>query len=77
MTARFFIGAFEASGIPGIALFLSFFYPRYQYGLRFGIYVSAAAMASSFAGALAYALVHIPSSKIAPWCGGLFLVSLK
>ncbi|KAF9512796.1 hypothetical protein BS47DRAFT_1297248 [Hydnum rufescens UP504] len=58
MVARFFLGVFEASFIPGIALFLSYFYPRYQYGLRFGIYVSAAALASSFAGALAYGIVH-------------------
>jgi MFS family permease len=64
MATRFFLGAFEASFTPGIALFLSYFCPRYQYGLRFGIYVSAAALAS-FAGALAYGLVHATSSKLA------------
>jgi MFS family permease len=77
MTARFFLGVFEASFTPGIALYLSYFYPRYQYGLRFGIYVSAAALASSFAGALAYGLVHATSSKIATWYDNPSLISLN
>lgn len=68
MAARFFIGVFEASFAPGVALYLSYFYPKYQFGLRFGLYVAAAPLASSFAGALAYALVHIRGSKIATWC---------
>ena len=76
MVARFFLGVFEASFTPGIALFLSYFYPRYQYGLRFGIYVSAAALASSFAGALAYGLVHVSSSKITAWYEDPLLITL-
>jgi MFS family permease len=68
MAARFFIGVFEASFAPGVALYLSFFYPKYQFGLRFGLYAAAAPLASSFAGALAYALVHVRGSKIATWC---------
>jgi len=67
MAARFFIGVFEASFAPGVAMYISYFYPRYQFGLRFGVFASAAALASSFAGALAYVIVHIKSSKIATW----------
>ncbi|KAF8319816.1 major facilitator superfamily domain-containing protein [Cantharellus anzutake] len=68
MTARFFIGAFEASFGPGVALYFSFFYPRYEFGSRFGIFVSAAALSSSFAGALAYGLVQIgKGSRVASW----------
>jgi MFS family permease len=67
MAARFFIGVFEASFAPGVALYLSYFYPRHQFGLRFGIYVAGAALASSFAGALAYALVHVKGSQVATW----------
>ncbi len=67
MAARFFIGVFEASFGPGVAMYFSYFYPRHEFGFRFGIFISAAALASSFAGALAYALVHVTGSRIAPW----------
>lgn len=67
MAARFFIGVFEASFAPGVALYLSYFYPKHQFGLRFGIYAAGAALASSFAGALAYALVHAKSSAVSNW----------
>lgn len=67
MAARFFIGAFEASFAPGVALYLSYFYPRHQFGLRFGIYAAGAALASSFAGALAYGLVHVKGTGIDTW----------
>ncbi|KAF8322167.1 MFS general substrate transporter [Clavulina sp. PMI_390] len=67
MAARFFLGVFEATFAPGVALYLSYFYPKQQFGLRFGIYAAGAALASSFAGALAYALVHARGTGIATW----------
>lgn len=54
MTARFFLGLFEAAYGPGIAFFLSFFYLRHEIGLRIGYFLIAAPLATCFAGALAY-----------------------
>ena len=56
MVCRFFLGVVECGFGPGIPLFLSFFYPRHEIGLRIGIFLSGAALASAYGGALAYAL---------------------
>ncbi|CAO1622887.1 unnamed protein product [Sympodiomycopsis kandeliae] len=66
MAARFFIGLAEAGFGTGIALFLSFFYPRREIGLRFAWFVTASAVSAAFAGALAYGLVQAKSS-VAGW----------
>jgi MFS family permease len=66
MVCRFFLGVAECGFGPGIPLFLSFFYPRHEIGLRIGIFLSGAALASAYGGALACALSHI-TSGIAPW----------
>lgn len=51
---------------PGVPLYLSYFYPRERVGLRHGIFISGAAMANAYGGALAYGLSHIEGS-VAPW----------
>lgn len=56
MTARFFIGMFEACFGTGVALYLSFFYPRKEVGLRFAWYLVGSAIASAIAGSVAYGL---------------------
>ncbi|KAI7780289.1 hypothetical protein LA080_016136 [Diaporthe eres] len=56
MALRFLLGAFEAAYAPGIIYLLSFFYLRHEIGLRCGIFASAAPLASTFAGALAYGI---------------------
>lgn len=58
MALRFFLGAFEAAYAPGIIYLLSFFYLRHEVGLRVGIFASAAPIASCYAGALAYGVLH-------------------
>lgn len=63
---RFLLGAVEAAFGPGIPYLLSFFYLRTELGLRCGIFLSAAPLASTFAGALAYAITS-GSSKLANW----------
>src|SRR5947207_2809445 len=50
------IGLFEAGFGPGIPYLLSFFYLRHELGFRCGIFVSAAPLANTFAGALAYGI---------------------
>jgi MFS family permease len=56
MCARFFLGFFEAGFGPGIPFLMSFFYLRHEIGLRIGIFLSAAPLATCFAGALAYGI---------------------
>ena len=56
MALRFLLGLFEAGFTPGIPYLLSFFYRRHELGLRCGLFVSAAPLANTFAGALAYGI---------------------
>jgi len=56
LASRFFLATAEAAFAPGIPYLLSFFYKRHELGLRCGLYVSAAPLATTFAGALAYSI---------------------
>lgn len=58
MVCRFFLAAAEAAFSPGVPYLLSFFYRRQELGLRCGIFLSAAPLATTFAGALAYGITH-------------------
>jgi MFS family permease len=51
---------------PGVPLYLSYFYPREKLGLRTGIFISGAALANAYGGALAYAISQAKGS-IASW----------
>lgn len=66
MGCRFFLGLAEAGFGPGIPYLLSFFYLRHELGFRCGLFVSAAPLASTFAGALAYGITSAKGS-IASW----------
>jgi len=67
MACRWFLGVAEAMFGPGVILYLSYFYSREKVGFRHGLFVSGAALANAYGGALAYAISHIHSSKVAPW----------
>ncbi|EPE25325.1 MFS general substrate transporter [Glarea lozoyensis ATCC 20868] len=67
MAARFFLGLFEAGFGPGIPFLFSFFYLRHEIGFRCGIFLSAAPLATCFAGALAYGITSDDSPPIANW----------
>lgn len=56
MALRFLMGVFEAGFGPGIPYLLSFFYRRHELGLRCGLFLAAAPLANTFAGALAYGI---------------------
>ncbi|KAJ5179819.1 hypothetical protein N7492_003029 [Penicillium capsulatum] len=56
MALRFLMGLFEAGFGPGVPYLLSFFYRRHELGLRCGLFLSAAPLANTFAGALAYGI---------------------
>ncbi|KAJ0419420.1 major facilitator superfamily domain-containing protein [Aspergillus carlsbadensis] len=66
MALRFLLGAAEAAFGPGSPYLLSFFYSRRELGLRCGLFVSAAPLANTFAGALAYGITS-GHSKLANW----------
>lgn len=72
MALRFLMGVFEAGFGPGVPYFLSFFYLRHELGLRVGMFVSAAPLANTFAGALAYGITS-GNPGLAKW-RVLFLV---
>lgn len=68
MAARFFLGFFEAGFGPGIPYLLSFFYLRHEIGVRIGVFLSAAPLATCFAGALAYGITSGDDShRIKNW----------
>lgn len=62
---RFFLGSFEAM-YAGAPVYLSFFYPRDKLGFRQGIFISGAALANAYGGALGYAIMLI-KSYLASW----------
>ncbi|KAI5360689.1 Putative major facilitator superfamily, MFS transporter superfamily [Septoria linicola] len=66
MACRFFLGVAEAMFGPGVPLYLTYFYPREMVGFRHGVFISGAAMANAYGGALAYGISQIRGS-IAPW----------
>lgn len=63
---RCLMGAFEAGFAPGVALYLSFFYPRSEMGFRYGLFISFSPIANCFASALAYGIVHAHTA-LAEW----------
>lgn len=66
MALRFLLGAAEAGFGPGVPFLLSFFFLRREVGLRVGLFLSAAPLANSFAGALAYGITS-GHSELANW----------
>ncbi|GAA5862509.1 hypothetical protein JCM8547_002088 [Rhodosporidiobolus lusitaniae] len=58
LACRAFMGLFEAGFIPGVALYMSFFYRKEEIGLRYCIFISTAALGGVYSGALAYGLVQ-------------------
>jgi sugar phosphate permease len=72
MALRFFMGMMEVAYGPGVPFLLSFFYLRDELGLRAGLFLSAAPLANTFAGALAYGITS-GSPGLAKW-RVLFLV---
>ncbi|KAI2780379.1 putative MFS transporter [Daldinia loculata] len=67
MACRFFLAMAEAGFGPGIPYLLSFFYKRHELGFRCGMFLSAAPLATTFAGALAYGITSGHPAHIANW----------
>lgn len=65
---RLLLGLSEAAFSPGVPFYLSFFYRREELAFRAGIQVSAAPLAASFAGSLAWVITRLgEGGPLAPW----------
>lgn len=65
---RLLLGLSEAAFSPGVPFYLSFFYRREELALRAGMQVSAAPLAASFAGSLAWCITRLGrDGPLAPW----------
>ncbi|KAF7325662.1 MFS general substrate transporter [Mycena kentingensis (nom. inval.)] len=58
MTARVFLGVFEAGFGPVVPLYFSFFYTRQEIGLRMAYWFGFAAVAGAFGGLIAFGIQH-------------------
>lgn len=68
LALRALLGVGEAAFGPGVPFYLSFFYRREELALRTGFQLSAAPLASSFAGSLAYLITWLGrDGYLAPW----------
>ena len=65
---RALLGIGEAAFSPGVPFLLSFFFKRDELALRTGLFISAAPLATSFAGSLAWVITKLgKESPIAAW----------
>ncbi|KAI9842631.1 MAG: hypothetical protein M1837_006998 [Sclerophora amabilis] len=64
---RALLGVGEAAFGPGVPFYLSFFYKREELAMRTGLFISAAPLAISFAGSLAYFITKHEGGPISPW----------
>ncbi|KAI5287924.1 hypothetical protein KEM54_005613 [Ascosphaera aggregata] len=74
LAARFFLGACEAGLFPGVNYLLSCWYRRSEIGLRMALFFSAAALAGSFGGLLASAIVRMDGIGGRPGWAWIFIV---
>ncbi|KIY03882.1 uncharacterized protein Z520_00573 [Fonsecaea multimorphosa CBS 102226] len=71
---RAILGITEAAFGPGVPFYMTYFYKRSELAYRVGLQISAAPLATSFAGSLAWVIVKLSQNgPIAPW-RALFLV---
>jgi MFS family permease len=58
-SARVFLGLAEGGLFPGVAYYISLWYPRQMQAKRLAIFFSAATVAGAFGGILAYGIEHM------------------
>ena len=74
MAARWFLGLAEAGLFPGVGYYLSCWYKRSELGVRIAIFFSAAALAGSFGGLLAAAIVNMDGIGGRPGWAWIFIL---
>ena len=68
LVLRLLLGLSEAAFSPGLPFYLSFFYRREELAFRTGLIISAAPLATSFAGSLAWLITRLGlRGPAAPW----------
>lgn len=68
LVLRALLGIGEAAFGPGLPYYLSFFFRREELAYRTGLFISAAPLASSFAGSLAWLIAKLGQrGPVAPW----------
>ncbi|KZF26760.1 retrograde regulation protein 2 [Xylona heveae TC161] len=72
--ARFFLGLAEAGLFPGVNYYLSCWYKRCEFGIRSAIFFSAAAVAGSFGGLLAAAIIQMDGIGGKPGWAWIFIL---
>jgi len=58
-SVRFFLGLAEGAVFPGVAYYVSLWYPRRMHAKRVAFVISFASMSGAFSGLLAYAIEHL------------------
>jgi MFS family permease len=71
---RAMLGVAEAAFSPGIPFLLYFFFKRDELAVRVGLFISAAALATSFAGSLAWLITKIGDRVAMEKWRSLFLI---
>ncbi|KAH0836259.1 hypothetical protein AYO21_10219 [Fonsecaea monophora] len=74
MAARWFLGLTEAGLFPGVNYYLSCWYKRSEFGIRAAVFFSAAALAGSFGGLLAAAIVQMDGVGGKPGWAWIFIL---
>ncbi|KIJ14068.1 hypothetical protein PAXINDRAFT_13185 [Paxillus involutus ATCC 200175] len=59
VAVRVCLGVAEAGLYPGVAYYLTMWYPKYMYQYRMALFSAAAGLAGAFSGLLAYAIGHM------------------
>lgn len=59
LICRFFLGLLEGGLLPGLILYLSFFYPRQLLHWRISVFFSTASLTGAFSGLLAFGILHM------------------
>jgi MFS family permease len=74
LVARWFLGLTEAGLFPGVSYLLSCWYRRGELGIRLAIFFSAAAVAGSFGGLLAYGISKMAGVGGKPGWAWIFIL---
>ncbi|KAF9459860.1 major facilitator superfamily domain-containing protein [Collybia nuda] len=74
LACRFFLGLFEGGVLPGLVLYLSFFYPRQQLQWRVSLFFSTASISGAFSGLMAYGIIHMEGVGHRPGWAWIFIL---
>jgi len=73
LACRFFLGLLEGGVLPGLVLYLSFFYPRDRLQFRISVFFSSSSLAGAFSGLLATAIMHLDGKGGRPAWAWIFI----